>query len=189
MNGAMSVSVSIIDGGGGSSSSSSKAPPCIRLLLVFAPAPCPLVTYDLKLAGAGVPYLTLAATASCGAVARDDAVCTLSQSLRCSLQHASADRGAGHVPVCVCVGPMLVVMGAGGSPVFALHAEQGCGGSELAAGGDSDLILMLPRTKGGGGGNVHVLRWIAAVKLRERDLPQQVTIVVVVAVVVVAMRV
>ena len=97
------------------------------------------------------------------------------------------------MPVCVCVGSMLVVMGAGGSPVFALHAEQGCGGSELAAGGDSDLIVMLPRMKGGGGGNVHVMRWVAAVKLRDRDLPQQVTVVVlvvvVVAVVMVAMRV
>ena len=73
---------------------------------------------------------------------------------------------------------MLVVMGAGGSPVFALHAEQGCAGSELAAGGDSDLIVMLPRMKGGGGGNAHVMRWVAAVKLRDRDLPQQVTVVV-----------
>jgi hypothetical protein len=187
----MSVSVSIIGSGG----SGSKAPPCIRLLLVFAPAPCPLVTYDLKLAGAGVPYLTLAATASCGALARDDAVCSLSQALRCGRQraHASPDRGTGHAPVCVCVGSMLVVMGAGGSPVFALHAEQGCAGSELAAGGDSDLIVMLPRMKGGGGGNVHVMRWVAAVKLRDRDLPQQVTVVVlvvvVVAVVMVAMRV
>ena len=79
-----------------------------------------------------------------------------------------------HVPVCVCVSNTLVVMGAGGSAIFALRLGHGMGGfTEVAVGGDSDIMLMLPKGKGGGG-NVQVMRWIAAIKLRDQPLPQQV---------------
>ncbi len=174
----MSVSIS----SSSSSTTSGKSSSIIRIQLLFAPAPHTIVSYDLTLNSAGVPYITLATTASCTGLAGDDAAGVLSRSLGVRKFQRQAQGSHAHdvkrrVPLCVAVGSMLAVVGEGGHPIFALHLGQSAGGAAyLAVGGDSDLMLMLPKAKGGGGGNVHVMRWIAAVKLMEKTLPAQVTL-------------
>lgn len=172
--GASSVSIS---------SNHAKSPASLRLHVLFAPAPYPLVTYDVKLGSNGAPYLTVSATASCGSVAVHDAHGRLCQGVGYSSGGADAAGGSGGlVPVCVCIGSVMVVLGSSGAPIFELRLGHGQGGAtELAAGGDSDLVLMLPSSSGGkraAGGNVCVMRWVAAVKLRERSLPLQVTLMI-----------
>jgi hypothetical protein len=165
LNGAKAISVS----------SSGNSSPCIRLHLLFAPAPYPLVTYDLKLGASRVPYVTISGTGTCGAVGGEEGTACICRASCGSQEPASSGAAvAYHVPVCVCVSNTLVVMGAGGSAIFALRLGHGMGGfTEVAVGGDSDVMLMLPKGKGGGG-HVQVMRWIAAIKLRDQSLPQQV---------------
>ncbi len=174
MNGAKAASVSSSSTNMSSNSKSTS----LRLHLLFSPAPCSLVSYDLKLGGAGVPYVTIAATGTCGAVGEEGAGC-VARGVPGGEQQLAAEAGVvRHAPVCVCVGSMMVVMGGSGSPIFALRLGHGVGGfTEVAVGGDSDMMLMLPKGKGGGG-NVHVMRWIAAVKLKEQSLPNQVEMMV-----------
>ncbi len=122
--------------------------------------------------------MTIAATGTCGAVGEEGAGC-VARGVAGGEQQLAAEAGVvRHAPVCVCVGGMMVVMGGSGSPIFALRLGHGVGGfTEVAVGGDSDMMLMLPKGKGGGG-NVHVMRWIAAVKLKEQSLPNQVEMMV-----------